>query len=162
MSVDINPRPLALVGKLLKWIGLSAVALGGFGTGFAAVTAIRVQTGWGLSEFDLCCRVDDMNTAALALLLGSMFFVVAGSGLVLISRPLLPVRAAGSSLRWPRWLSRSLFIYSAGSVALGIILLIELNEFATTAAVGVFAYCVLVAVGLLLASWGLKRFAEVG
>lgn len=154
--------PLGLFGRVLKWIGLSAVATGGAGTVVAALTAIRVQTGWGLSEVERCCRADDLNTAALALLLGSMFFVVAGSGLVLISRPLLPIKTRGSALRWPRWLARSLFVYSACSVALGIILLMELQELATVAAVGVFTYCLLVGVGLLLASWGLKRFAEVG
>ena len=146
----------------MKWVGLSAVATGAFGTGVAVLTAVRVQTGWGLSDFERCCQTDDLNTAALALLLGSMFFVVAGSGLVLISRPLLPIRAAATSLRWPRWLARSLFVYSACSVALGIILLVELRDLATIAAVGVFSYCVLVGIGLLFASWGLKRFAETG
>lgn len=154
--------PLSLFGSVLKWVGLSAIATGAFGTCLAVLTGVRVQTGWGLTPFERCCRTDDLNTAALALLLGSMFFVVAGSGLVLISRPLLPVSLRGSALRWPRWLARSLFVYSACSVALGIILLVELREFATVAAIGVFTYCLLVGIGLLLASWGLKRFAEVG
>lgn len=156
-----TPPPLRTFGSVLKWVGLTAVAAGAFGTAIAILTAVRTQTGWGLSAFDRCCRTDELNTAALALLLGSMFFVVAGSGLILISRPLLPARAVGSSLRW-RWLARSLFIYSACSAALGIILLGELREVATVASIGIFAYCVLVAIGLLFASWGLKRFAEVG
>jgi len=156
-----TPRPLRTFGSVLKWIGLTAVATGGSGTVIAMITAVRTQTGWGLSDFERCCRTDELNTAALALLLGSMFFVVAGSGLILISRPLLPQRSVGSSRPW-RWLARSLFVYSACSLAVGIILLGELRDVATVAAVGIFSYCVLVAVGLLLASWGLKRFAEAG
>lgn len=143
----------------MKWVGLSAIAVGVSGTLFALLTAIRVQTGWGLTSIERCCRTDEMNTAALALLLGSMFFVVAGSGLILIARPLLPVRAPGSGLRWPRWLARSLFVYSACSVAVGLIILVE---GVTGASVGMFVYCLLVGVGSLLASWGLTRFAEVG
>ena len=156
-----TPPTLSVFGAAMKWIGLSAIAMGALGTLFALLTAVRVQTGWGLTTFQRCCETDEMNTAALALLLGSMFFVVAGSGLVLIARPLLPVRAPGSGLRWPRWLARSLFVYSACSVAIGLIILVEAQG-VTGAAIGMFVYCVLVGVGSLLASWGLTRFAEVG
>lgn len=156
-----TPPSLGLFGVVLKWIGLSAILVGLFGTLFALATAVRVQIGWGLTAIQRCCETDEMNTAALALLLGSMFFVVAGSGLVLIARPLLPRRAPGG-LRWPRWLARSLFVYSACSVAVGVIILIEAPGSVSVAAVGMFVYCVLVGIGLLLASWGLKRFAEVG
>lgn len=155
------PPTLGLFGAAMKWIGLSAIGVGVFGTLFSLLTAIRIQTGWGLTAVQQCCETDEMNTAALALLLGSMFFVVAGSGLVLIARPLLPVRAPGSGLRWPRWLARSLFVYSACSVAVGLIILVEADG-VTGASVGMFVYCVLVGIGSLLASWGLKRFAEVG
>lgn len=156
------PPSLSIFGVVLKWIGLSAIGAGVIGTLAALLTAIRVRTGWGLTELQRCCETGEMNTAALALVLGSMFFIVAGSGLVLISRPLLPVRAVGSPLRWPRWLARSLFVYSAGSVAVGVIILAEASFAITVATAGMFVYCLLVGAGLLLASWGLKRFAEAG
>ena len=156
------PASLGLFGVVLKWIGLSAIVLGLSGTLFALATAVKVQTGWGLTATQRCCETDVMNTAALALLLGSMFFVVAGSGLVLIARPLLPVRAPGDGLRWPRWLARSLFVYSACSVGVGVIILLEAPGSVSLASFGMFVYCLLVGIGLLLASWGLRRFAEVG
>lgn len=151
-----------IVGGLLKWLGLSAVVTGAFGSGYAVVTAIQTSTGWGLSPLESCCLRADLNKAALALLLGSMFFVLAGAGLVLISRPLLRLRARARGLRWPRWLARSLYVYSACSIALGIILVAELQDMVDSgvALAGLVSYCVLVGVGLLIASWGLARFAE--
>lgn len=151
-----------LVGGLLKWLGLSGLVTGGVGSVYAVVTAIQTRTGWGLSPLERCCMTANLNKAALALLLGSMFFVLAGAGLVLISRPLLRIRTEIRKLRWPRWLARSLFVYSACSVALGIILAVELEGQVDSAAalVGLVSYCVLVGVGLLIASWGLTRFAE--
>lgn len=104
----------------------------------------------------------DLNKAALALLLGSMFFVLAGAGLVLISRPLLRFRRSVERLRWPRWVARSLFVYSACSIALGVVMVIELRDQVDSggALAGLVTYCVLVGIGLLVASWGLTRFGE--
>lgn len=154
-------RSFPVVGGLLKWLGLAGLVTGGVGSGYAVMTAIQTRTGWGLTPLERCCMRGDLNKAALALLLGSMFFVLAGAGLVLISRPLLRLRRPGR-IRWPRWLARTLYVYSACSVALGIILVVELQDRVNSGAAlaGLFSYCVLVGVGLLIASWGLSRFAE--
>ncbi|HJR44953.1 MAG TPA: hypothetical protein VJ927_05060 [Actinomycetota bacterium] len=148
-----------LFGGVLKWSGLATVATGALGSAYAVMTAVQTRTGWGLSALERCCMRGDLNKAALALLLGSMFFVVAGSGMILIARPLLGARPPS---RWPRWLARSLYVYSACSVALAIILMRELGEHTVRGAslAGLVSYCLLVAVGLLIASWGLRRFAE--
>lgn len=135
--------------------------LGGSGSAYAVLTAIQTQTGWGLSTLERCCMRGDLNKAALALLLGSMFFVLAGSGLILICRPLLGLRRGIATPRWPTWVARSLFVYSACSIALGIILVFELRgQVVGGSLAGLVSYCVLVGVGLLVACWGLKRFAE--
>lgn len=149
-------------GSLLKWLGLSGLIVGGAGSLYAVMTAVQTRTGWGLNATEACCMRGDLNKAALALLLGSMFFVLAGAGLILISRPLLRFRRSVEKLRWPRWVARSLYVYSACSIALAIVLVLELREHLTPGGslAGLVSYCVLVGVGLLVASWGLKRFAE--
>ena len=153
-----HPPSVGVLGAVLKWLGLSGVIVGGAGSAYAVMTAVQTRTGWGLSSLESCCMKGDLNKAALALLLGSMFFVLAGSGMVLIARPLLGPRVPA---RWPRWLARLLYIYSAFSVALAVILLRELEGHTVPGAslAGLVTYCVLVAIGLLIASWGLKRFA---
>lgn len=151
-----------LVGGLLKWLGLSGLALGGVGSAYALMTAVQTQTGWGLSTIERCCLTADLNKAALALLLGSMFFMLAGAGLLLISRPLIRTRGSVRMARWPTWVARALYLYSAGTVALAVIFAMELRGVARQWVAGLVAYCVLVAVGLLIASWGLKRFADTG
>lgn len=152
-----TPPAFVAIGATLKWIGIAGLAMGVVGSVYAVVTAIQTRTGWGLSPLERCCLRGDLNKAALALLLGSMFFVLAGAGLILIARPLIRLR----SPRWPTWLARSLFVYSACSIALGVVLVVQLRErvASTVALVGMVSYCLLVALGLLIASWGFKRFA---
>jgi hypothetical protein len=106
--------------------------------------------------------IGEVNKLALGLLLGSMFFTLAGSGLLLISRPL--VSAAGSAkLRWPRFFAYLLYAYSAAVFGLAVVLIRELSGAASNGIIaGLVAYCVMVAIGLLIASWGLKRFAHEG
>ena len=148
-------------GLLLKWLGLSGLVVGALGSGYAVVTAVQTRTGWGLSAVERCCMTGDLNKGALALLLGSMFFVMAGAGLILISRPLLAFRRTIEKMRWPTWVARSLYVYSACSIALAVILVVELRGHVVAGSLaGLVSYCVLVGLGLLIASWGLKRFAE--
>lgn len=155
------PPSFRVFGAVLKWAGLTTVAVGGVGSAYAVMTVIQTRTGWGLSTLERCCMRGDVNKAALALLLGSMFFVVAGAGVILIARPLTRPRPDS---RWPRWLARSLFVYSACTIALAVILIRELGGRTLPGAslAGLVSYCVLVAVGLLIASWALKRFTETG
>lgn len=146
---------------VLKWLGLSGLVVGASGSGYAVFTAVQTRTGWGLSALERCCMTGNLNKAALALLLGSMFFVLAGAGLILISRPLLVFRRTVRKLRWPTWVARSLYVYSACSIALAVILVLELRGHVVAGSLaGLVSYCVLVGLGLLIASWGLKRFAE--
>lgn len=161
MRIDTGVRALITFGKLLRWLGASGLLVGVLGSGYAVLTAIQTRTGWGLSALERCCMTGDLNKAALALLLGSMFFVLAGAGLILISRPLLGAGRTIPRLRWPTWLARSLYLYSACSIALGIILVLELRgQVVAGSLAGLVSYCVLVGLGLLIASWGLKRFPE--
>ena len=146
---------------MLKWLGLSGLLVGALGSAYAVFTAVQTRTGWGLSAMERCCMTGSLNKAALALLLGSMFFVLAGAGLILISRPLLAFRRTLGKMRWPRWVARSLYVYSACSIALAIALVLELRGRVVAGSLaGLVTYCVLVGLGLLIASWGLKRFAE--
>ncbi len=159
-----NPPNFHIFGALLKWLGLSGVAFGGAGSAYALVAAVQTRTGWGLSATEACCMRGDLNKAALALLLGCMFFVQAGSGLILISRPLTRFGRDAVKLRWPRWVAVALYVYSACSIALAVILVSELRGHVGSGGslIGLVSYCVLVGIGLLIASWGLKRYADAG
>lgn len=155
-----DPAPqFGVLGALIKWMGLSGVLFGFFGSIVAVWSVIEADV-VGLRRDLLATQV---GKAGLALLLGCMFFVLAGAGLVLISRPLLRLRTDGERPpRWPAWLARALFGYSAGCLAMAVIILLELSD-RTSGGVtaGLVAYCVLVGGGLLVASWGMKRFVEV-
>jgi hypothetical protein len=142
----------------MKWSGLVGIAFG------AASSAIALGSLFRRPERATSnIMVGDINKAALALLLGSMFFTLAGSGLILISRPLIRTGSDGRPLRWPRFLAYMLYVYSAAVLGLGIVLITELGGTASLGIIaGLGAYCVLVAVGLLIASWGLRRFDHVG
>jgi hypothetical protein len=154
-----DPAPtFGALGSLIKWMGLSGVGFGLFGSVVAVWSVVEADV-IGLRRDLLATQV---GKAALALLLGCMFFVLAGAGLVLISRPLLRVRTDDERIpRWPRWLGRALFGYSAGCLALAVILMLELAGRASGGVLaGLVVYCVMVGGGLLVASWGMKRFVE--
>jgi len=155
-----DPAPtFGVLGALIKWMGLSGMGFGFFGSAVAVWSVVEADV-FGLRRDLLATQV---GKAALALLLGCMFFVLAGAGLVLISRPLLRIRTDGQRApRWPAWLARVLFGYSAGCLAVAVILLLELAGRASGRVVaGLVAYCVMVGGGLLVASWGMRRFVEV-
>lgn len=154
-----DPAPtFGALGALIKWMGLSGVLFGFFGSIVAVWSVIEADV-FGLSRHFLLTQV---GKAALALLLGCMFFVLAGASLVLISRPLLRVRTDERPLRWPVWLARALFGYSASCLAVAVILGTELaGRTRGSVVAGLVTYCVMVAGGLLIASWGMKRFIGV-
>jgi hypothetical protein len=155
-----EPAPaFGALGGLIKWMGLAAVGFGFFGTAVAI---------WSVVESNVVALRDDLlatqvGKAALALLLGCMFFVLAGAGLVLISRPLLRVPVDGERTpRWPVWMARALFAYSAGALAVAVILMTELGGRTSSRVIaGLVTYCVMVGGGLLVAAWGMKRFVGV-
>ena len=151
---------LRLFALAVKWVGLTLLAFGLVGSLVAAFAALQWQTGWGISDFDRCCG--DYGRASLAGLLGSMFFVLAGAGVTLLSRPLLTLTAPQirtKPVRWTRWVARMLWVYSALVLSLGIILATNLDADDGIVA-GIVTYCVLAAIGLLIASWGFTRASD--
>ncbi|MEA2447863.1 MAG: hypothetical protein QOK47_1500 [Actinomycetota bacterium] len=162
------PKPgphvgLVVIGSMLKWSGLFGMVFGLLSSAVAVRFLFSdVRPGQGeLTDFEP--MIAGVNKLALGLLLGAMFFTLAGSGLLLISRPLVPVRSTEVVLRWPRFLSYLLYVYSAAVLGLAVVLIRELTGAASGRVVGgLVAYCVMVAIGLLISSWGLKRFADVG
>lgn len=151
---------MKLVAATLKWLGLLTLFFGVLGTVWAVWMLGRAEAGWGLS-ISSSFR-GDYTRAALASALSSMFFVIAGAGLVLLSRP-LEVRMKPSQQQGPpRWLFALAFvlaIYGIASICLAT-LLAGLAEHLQGAAVGIVSYCMVAGAGSLIAAWGLKRASE--
>jgi hypothetical protein len=146
-----------LFGSLLKWSGISGITFGVLSTAVAVASFFREAGPRNGQSY----MIGGINKAALALLLGAMFFTLAGSSLLLVSRPLVKVGRVGRAPRWPRLLAYCLFAYSAMVFGLAVILIRELSgETSGGIIAGLVAYCVMVAVGLLISSWGMKRFAD--
>jgi hypothetical protein len=140
---------LRWIAGILKWLGLASVTFGVIETVWAATVLIQPPE-------------DDLFTKfAVASAVGGMFFVVAGSGLVLLSRPLY-ARMAGHGEKAPRWLlvlSALLAVYGVGSIGLATVLAGRTEELAGVV-FGLVTYCMFVGVGSLIAAWGLKRASE--
>jgi hypothetical protein len=140
---------LRWIAGILKWLGLASVTFGVAETVWAATVLIQPPK-------------DDLFTKfAVASAVGGMFFVVAGSGLVLLSRPLY-ARMAGQGEKPPRWLlllSALLAVYGVGSIGLATVLAGRTEELAGVV-FGLVTYCMFVGVGSLIAAWGLKRASE--
>jgi hypothetical protein len=140
---------LRWIAGILKWLGLASVTFGVIETIWAATVLVKPPE-------------DDLFTKfAVASAVGGMFFVVAGSGLVLLSRPLY-ARMAGQDEKPPRWLlilSGLLAVYGVGSIGLATVLAGRTEELAGVV-FGLVTYCMFVGVGSLIAAWGLKRASE--
>jgi hypothetical protein len=140
---------LRWIAGILKWLGLASVSFGVLETVWAAAVLIQPP------ENDLFTRF------AVASAVGGMFFVVAGSGLVLLSRPLY-ARMPELKERHPRWLlflAALLAVYGVGSIGLATVLAGRTEELAGVV-FGLVTYCMFVGVGSLIAAWGLKRASE--
>ncbi len=96
---------------------------------------------------------------ALAQFVSGMFFVLVGGGALLISRVRSPSARADTEEPSPRWTMPVivlLVVCGVGSIAMATVFAGMADEFGD-AAVGIVSYCMLIGVGLLFASWGLKR-----
>lgn len=148
------------LGAALKWLGLLTLLFGVVGTVWAVWLLGQVEAGWGTSVSS--GFQGDYARAALASVLSSMFFVVAGAGLVLLSRPLEIRMKTTEEPGPPRWLlglALVLAVYGLASICLAT-LLAGLAEHFDGAAVGIVSYCMVAGVGSLIAAWGLKRASD--
>ncbi|MDQ3963991.1 MAG: hypothetical protein M3277_08800 [Actinomycetota bacterium] len=104
-------------------------------------------------------RGRQVGLLALAQFVSGMFFVLVGAGALLISRVRSPgarADAEDSSPRWTMPVIVLLVVCGVGSIAMATVFAGMADEFGD-AAVGIVSYCMLIGVGLLFASWGLKR-----
>ena len=141
--------------------GAIFLILGAIGSVFALVTFVQVRTGWGLTPVERCCV--ELDKASIGGMLGSMFFVLIGSAVILLLHPIrahLAKQAGKARARWLRWMAGGLVVYASGVFGLATFLAgmaEELEGFA----MGIVTYCMLVGVGMLVAAWGFKRASEV-
>ena len=148
------------VRAVIKWVGVLTMAFGGLTILWALWVIIQYKTGWGLTQFE---RQDagDWARIALSLLLSGMFFLLVGSGVVLITR--YDVRAMADPdappPRWTRPVVVLLFVMGAGSIGLATLFAGMTKEFGDATA-GIVSYCMLTGVGLLFSGWGLKRAGD--
>jgi hypothetical protein len=147
-----------LFAAFMKWMGLLAIVFGISGTVWAVIVFVQIQTGGAKELVERCCST--YGRIALSTVLSSMFFVMTGAGLVLLSRPLQGrLKGEAKPPRWPRWLALALLIYALSAFAMATILAGMSKDFGD-ATVGIVTYCMLLGVGLLIAAWGLKRASD--
>ena len=146
---------MRVIASVLKWLGFMTLAFGVIGSGWAIALFFQMQA--GVSEISA-----DYGRAALGGVLGSMFFVMVGAILILLSRPLEAARHEGPRRR-PKWmigLALLLVLHGVSAICLATILAGMSSEFGD-ATTGIVSYCMLVGVGLFIAAWGLKRASQV-
>ena len=154
-------RATRILFRVVSWTGAGLLLFGTAGSAWALVTFAQVRTGWGLTRFERCCV--DLQTASLGLALGSMFFVLVGSGVILLLHPIRAhlARERGKHPgRWLRWLAATLVAYAVGVFVLATVLA-GMSEELKGFAVGIVSYCMLVGIGMLAAAWGFKRASEL-
>jgi len=141
--------------------GICLFAFGTLGSAWSLIAFVQVRTGWGLTTYEQCCI--ELGKASLGGALASMFFVLIGSGVILLLHPIRAHRArqAGKPpARWLKWLALSMFLYSIVVFAMATVLAGMADDLEGFA-VGIVMYCMLVGVGMLAAAWGFKRASEV-
>lgn len=160
MSTTERSRSTVVLFRVVSWTGVGFLTFGTIGTIWSVIAFVQVRTGWGLSGYERCCS--DLDKASLGGMLASMFFVLIGSGVVLLLHPIRAhlARAAGKRTpRWLRWLALVLLVYAIGVFALAT-LLAGMPEELEGFAAGIVTYCMLVGIGMLTAAWGFKRASE--
>ena len=154
-------RSTRILFKVVSWTGIGFLTFGTLGSFWSALTFVQVRTGWGLTPYERCCV--ELAKASLGGALSSMFFVLIGSGVILLLHPIrahLAKKAGRPPARWLRWLAFVLVVYAVAVFILATVLAGmggELEGFA----VGIVMYCMLVGVGMLAAAWGFKRASEL-
>ena len=114
-----------------------------------------------MTPYERCCI--ELAKASLGGALASMFFVLIGSGVLLLLHPIrahLAKKAGKRAPRWLRWLAVVLTVYAVVVFTLATILA-GMGEELEGFAVGIVMYCMLVGVGMLAAAWGFKRASEL-
>jgi predicted membrane channel-forming protein YqfA (hemolysin III family) len=160
MSTTERPRSTRVLFRAVSWTGLAFLMSGTIGSVWSLLTFVQVRTGWGVSEFERCC--EDLEKASLGGMLASMFFVLIGSGVVLLLHPIRAhlARESGKPVpRWLRWMAIGLVVYAVGVIVLATVLAGMAEDLEGFAA-GIVTYCMLVGVGMLTAAWGFKRASE--
>lgn len=160
MSATERPRSTRVLFRAVSWTGLAFLMFGTVGSVWSLLTFVQVRTGWGVSEFQRCCT--DLDKASLGGMLASMFFVLIGSGVVLLLHPIRAhlARESGKPVpRWLRWMAMGLVVYATGVIVLATVLA-GMSEDLEGFAAGIVTYCMLVGVGMLTAAWGFKRASE--
>lgn len=141
-------------------VGAALFFFGSLGSIWAAVTFVQVRTGWGITPVERCCT--GLGKASLGGILASVFFVLVGSGVILLLHPIRARsarRQGRTPARWLRWFALLLLVYAAGVFSLATAVAGLRDEFESFT-VGLVTYCMLVGVGMLAAAWGFKRASE--
>jgi hypothetical protein len=158
LSAAERTRSTRVLYRVVSWTGGAFLTLGALGTIWAIATYIQVQNGPSAQG---CCS--DLEKASLGGILASMFFVLIGSGVVLLLHPIRAhiAREAGKAVpRWLGWMALALVAYSVAVFALATVLAGMAEELEGFAG-GIVTYCMLVGIGMLTAAWGFKRASEV-
>lgn len=159
MTTTERPRSTRVLFRAVSATGVAFLSFGIVGSAWALV--LQAQSGWGLATAARCCS--DIDKAALGGLLASMFFVLSGSGVILLLHPVRAhlARQAGTAPPWwLHWMAVLLFVYSVGVFTLATVMAgmaEELEGFGP----GIVTYCMLVGIGMLTAAWGFKRASEL-
>ena len=154
-------RATRILFRAVSWTGVGLLLFGTIGSAWSLITFVQVRTGWGLTRFERCCV--ELDKASLGGILASMFFVLVGSGVILLLHPIRAhlARERGKHPgRWLRWLAITLVVYAVGVFALATVLA-GMSEELEGFAMGIVSYCMLVGIGMLAAAWGFKRASEL-
>ena len=160
MSAAERPRGTRVLFRVVSVAGASFLGFGTLGSGWSLFTFVQVRTGWGLSEYERCCV--QLDKASLGGMLSSMFFVLIGSGVILLLHPIRAhlARDSGKPMpRWLKWMAFGLAVYAVAVFSLATVLA-GMGEELEGFAAGIVTYCMLVGVGMLTAAWGFKRASE--
>ena len=150
MSATERPRSTRVLYRAVSWTGGIFLTFGTLGTIWSAVTYVQPGNG-------------ELDKAALGGILASMFFVLIGSGVILLLHPIRAhiAREAGKAApRWLRWMALGLVVYALAVFVLATVLAGMAEELEGFAG-GIVTYCMLVGIGMLTAAWGFKRASEV-
>ena len=140
--------------------------------GFLSIAFGLVVTGWALWEWLRLwmethpaierLEAGEYARVAFAALVGGMFFLVAGSGIVLISFMKMQTVHAEHEER-PRWWLKVLALF-VSAVGIGAMLLATvfagMSGYFEDFTGGIVSYFMMAGVGLLIAAWGLKRAGD--
>ena len=161
MTAPERSRATRFLFRATSVTGICLFAFGALGSGWSLFTFVQVRTGWGLTTYERCCL--ELGKASLGGALASMFFVLIGSGVILLLHPIrvhLARQSGKGPARWPRWFAIGLFVYSIVVFGLATVLAGRSDDLEGFA-VGIVMYCMLVGVGMLAAAWGFKRAGEL-